>query len=345
MLSLKKLALLGQRIPGATAPLHWLIRHRATIFMLHRFSQPDQGIPGHDADELRETLAYLRREGYEFVSLRDVFLRLREGNPSLRRAVSFTIDDGYADQVEIAAPVFAEFDCPVTTFVCTGFLDGRLWMWWDRIEYVFRETGHRELSLESSLGALHFKWADEAGRNLAQREFTEICKKMTDGDKHAAILEIAARAEVELPATPPSQYAPVTWDALRAAEQRGMRFAPHTMTHPVLTRTSDEQARQEIGDSMKRVQAECADPDPFFCYPNGQHGDFGPREFQILEELGFSGAVAGYAGYASAHAWSDDPLARFAVRRFSYPNHRPDVIQYASGLERLKSILRREAAN
>jgi len=152
MPSLKELVLAGLRIPGVTAPLHWLVRDRATMFMLHRFSQPDLGIRGHDSNELRRTLAHLQRQGYEFVSLRDVFQRLREGSPSLRRAVSFTIDDGYADQAEIAGPVFAEFDCPVTTFVCTGFLDGQLWMWWDRIEYMFRETRHRELSLESSLG-------------------------------------------------------------------------------------------------------------------------------------------------------------------------------------------------
>ena len=57
--------------------------------------------------------------------------------PPLNRAVAFTIDDGYVEQATVAAPVFAEFDCPVTTFVTSGFLDRALWFWWDQIEYVF----------------------------------------------------------------------------------------------------------------------------------------------------------------------------------------------------------------
>ena len=32
-------------------------------------------------------------------------------------AVVFTMDDGYFDQATVGGAIFAEFDCPVTTFV------------------------------------------------------------------------------------------------------------------------------------------------------------------------------------------------------------------------------------
>src|SRR5262245_7266960 len=132
-------------VPGVAAPFARLRRGRAVIFMLHRFRQAELGIEGHDPLEVRRGLEYLRRKRYELVSLTEVFERLAGQGRPLDRSVAFTIDDGYLDQATVAGPIFADFDCPVTTFVSTGFLDGRLWFWWDRIEHVFRQTSRRRI--------------------------------------------------------------------------------------------------------------------------------------------------------------------------------------------------------
>jgi peptidoglycan/xylan/chitin deacetylase (PgdA/CDA1 family) len=273
--------------------------------------------------------------------LAEIFRRLSGEGPPLQRAVGFTIDDGYLDQAEVAGPIFAEFDCPVTTFVCTGFLDADLWMWWDKIEYVFRHTSRSELSAGSGEGK-SCRWADDPERGRAQYDFTEACKELTDLQKHAAIQELAVKAEVALPEAAPAEYAPMSWEQLRSCARGTMSFGPHTVTHPVLSRVSDENVRDEIARSAERLAAECENPDPIFCYPNGQVGDFGPREFRILEDLGFPGAVTGYPGYASAQSWDADPHDRFCVRRFSYPGNLTDLLQCVTGAERLKSILRGE---
>jgi len=95
-------------------------RGRGTIFMLHRFTDHDLGSTGHDPSLLRSALAYLRRERYELVSLTELFRRLGEGASRVDRAVAFTMDDGYLDQATVAGQIFADFDCPATTFVTTG---------------------------------------------------------------------------------------------------------------------------------------------------------------------------------------------------------------------------------
>lgn len=114
--------------PGVASLFSPAQRDCATIFMLHRFQDPNRGIAGFDPAQLRRGLEYLRKNRYELVSLENIFDRLARRGSALRGAVAFTIDDGYVDQAEIAGGVFAEFDCPVTTFVATGFLDGHLWL-------------------------------------------------------------------------------------------------------------------------------------------------------------------------------------------------------------------------
>jgi hypothetical protein len=104
----------------------------APIFMLHRFRDVEAGNGGHDPQVLRANLSWLRAKNFSLLSLTELLDRLAEGAP-IKRAISFTVDDGYADFAHVAAPVFAEFDCPVTVFVTSGFLDGQHWCWWDRV--------------------------------------------------------------------------------------------------------------------------------------------------------------------------------------------------------------------
>ena len=105
---------------------------QATVFMAHRFSAPDVGLAAQDPRALRRTLAELRKRRYNLISIEELFRRLRENEP-VRRAVAFTLDDGYFDQGEIAGPIFAEFDCPATIFTVSDFIDGKMWLWWDRM--------------------------------------------------------------------------------------------------------------------------------------------------------------------------------------------------------------------
>jgi len=241
----------------------------------------------------------------------------------------------------VAAPVFAEFKCPVTTFVSTGFLDGKIWFWWDQIEYVFELTDR--LSVEVRLGDsfITYQWETVEQRGRAQADFIARCKLVPDEQKWAAISMLAGQAEVELPPSPPPRYSPMSWDQVRACESMGMTFGPHTVTHPILSRTLDKAAEFEIEESWTRLCAEAKRPVPVFCYPNGGSGDFGEREIEVLRRLGFRGALVGEPGYALPLTDRDGKNERFRVRRYSLPDDLPHTIQYVCGMEALKQAMRR----
>ncbi len=316
-----------------------LTRSAAVVFMLHRFSDPERGVRGHDPASVRALLGYLRREQYQLISLGTLFASLRGEAAPVRHAVAFTIDDGYLDHASVAAPVFAEFDCPVTTFLTTGFLDRALWFWWDQIQYVFANTSARRLAVDVAESSVAYDLSNSAERLWAQDDFIERCKALPEERKRDAIRALAAAAEVEIPHAPPDVYAPMTWEQVRACERRGMTFAPHSVTHPILARTDDAQARMEIETSWRRLQLEAAAPVPIFAYPNGQYGDFGDREFDVLRSAGLHGAVTGVAGFVTPRRYHSGSGA-YCVPRFPFPSSMPHLIQQVGGLERLKFMLR-----
>jgi len=318
-----------------------LVRERAVILAFHRFADPDRGAAGFDPRTLRSLLAFLRRKRHEVLGLDTLMRRLGGDGPSLRGAVAFTIDDGYREQATIAAPIFAEFDCPVTTFVVTGFLDGAVWFWWDQIEYIMART--RRTDLEATLNGERRRYA-LANRSqvlAAQRDLAAYCKLIPHVDRGHAIRALADAADVELPERPPPLYSPMTWDELRQAESGGMTFGPHTVTHPILSRVGAAQSRDEIRSSWERLRAEARRPVPVFAYPNGKPGDFGAREVNCLRDLGLEGACTCSMTYAAPRGFRS-PDGPFHLPRFAPPSGVPELIQYVSGLQHLKTLVRPE---
>jgi peptidoglycan/xylan/chitin deacetylase (PgdA/CDA1 family) len=337
--SLKKSLLAPLRAPGVAKALSSMSGTCASIFMLHRFSCPEEGVTGHEPAKVRTVLSHLRNEGYDLISLREMFRRLRDGEP-LRRAIAFTIDDGYFDHGSIAGPIFAEFDCPVTIFAVSGFLDGMDWLWWDRAQFICEATSKTQLTVCVGGEQRVFKLDSMEARQSAALAISIWCQDASQANRSACLANLAKDAEVELPAKPPQRFAPISWNEARQLEKQGVvSFGPHTVTHPVLSSTTEEHARLEISESWKRISAELASPVPIFCYPHGRQRDFGTREMDEVHRIGLWGAVRGYPGRLRPDDYREAP-AICAVPRFPFSDNLIDILQCVSGLETAKARLR-----
>jgi peptidoglycan/xylan/chitin deacetylase (PgdA/CDA1 family) len=69
----------------------------------------------------------------------------------------------------------------------------------------------------------------------------------------------------------------------------GHEIGAHTLTHPSLTKLDHERARQEIVCSKKKLEDLFGVGIKHFAFP---HGDFNERILEIVQEAGFSSAVA-----------------------------------------------------
>ncbi|MEP6472156.1 MAG: polysaccharide deacetylase family protein, partial [Gemmatimonadota bacterium] len=256
-------------------------------------------------------------------------------------SVVFTVDDGYGDFARMAAPVFARYDCPVTVFLTTGYLDRECWFWWDQVEYVITaRPGSVELALDGISWAS--SWGGGAEAQAAAGNLVERLKQIPDDQKQLAITRLSDRLDVPIPSAVPAQYAPMSWDEVRSLHQRGVAFGPHTVNHPVLSRTPDRQSEFELRQSWQRLSAEIASPTPVFCYPNGTLDAFGSREMATLRSMGLLGAVTIAHDHLSLATVRDGgPDAKFLIPRFPCPESRAGLIQIVSGMEFVKSRIRR----
>jgi peptidoglycan/xylan/chitin deacetylase (PgdA/CDA1 family) len=318
---LKRLALATLAQPALGRLLASVRKERCAVFMLHRFASPEGKADGHSALRLRALLEYVRQAGIEVVSLDDLVTRqLATGGAREPRSacIAFTVDDGYRDFAQVGLTAFEAFDCPVTLFVVPGIIDSGTWFWWDQVEMAYAAvTAH---TMRYELGGEHVvaSWQNAAERGAAQSAMLYRLKAVPDSERRAFMSSLSALMGVDIPASAPDGYQVLGWDELRAIERRGVRIGPHTMTHPVLSRCTDDVARHEIIGSAQRVTKELGNPSRVFCYPNGRTGDFGPREFALLESTGMAAAVTAEPGIFTSKHTNDDGVSRWTIPRFNY---------------------------
>ena len=160
--------------------------------MLHRMEDRARGVQGYSPEKLRQFLDFLVKRGTKFVSLEEVFQRFQgQSNRPLDNAAAFTMDDGFAEQVEIALPIFQEFECPVTVFITTGFVDGALWPWADHVAYIFESSDADRLSVKVGGKTMDYDIRDSQAAKVARRDFRDRCKILPHEDLLVAIQELS----------------------------------------------------------------------------------------------------------------------------------------------------------
>jgi peptidoglycan/xylan/chitin deacetylase (PgdA/CDA1 family) len=113
----------------------------------------------------------------------------------------------------------------------------------------------------------------------------------------------------ELAGDDPAELATMSWDELREHAARGIAIGSHSVSHPHLTRLSDDELRRELAESKREIQDRLGRQCEDFAYPYGEH-DARVR------------AAARAAGYGRAYALQGSRSDPYAVPRLDlYRGH------------------------
>jgi peptidoglycan/xylan/chitin deacetylase (PgdA/CDA1 family) len=286
------------------------LRHSSAFILLyHRVSEEPVdpwglGVtPEHFASQL-QTLG----RSWRVVPLDELLeaVRARDVPP---RSVAITFDDGYADNLERAAPALVEQGVAATLFPSTGFVDSPREPWWDELLGLVLEPPRLpdSLSITTPNGSRSWRvppptthdrpphvsrvrpWnAVEGTRLHAYYQVWRELRSLSREDREQALDEIAVWAGA--PRTRPPRHRLLTRDELATFRALpGMAIGCHTVTHPTLPECSPEQRQDEITESRGWLRHELGVEPLDFAYP---FGDFDPDVAGLVERLGFRSGLA-----------------------------------------------------
>jgi len=174
----------------------------------------------------------------------------------------------------------------------------------DVVISAFRSAQAERLDLEPlALGRYSLRSAEE--RRLAADSVIGDLKYRPDRDARArSVLDLAGVAQ-------PTNLM-LTREAVRRLPEKGIDVGAHTVTHPILARTSADDAYREISDGKRELEELIGRPVTLFAYPNGKPGhDYVERDVRLVRDAGFHAAVTTAWGAAGMYT---DP---FQLPRFT----------------------------
>lgn len=272
------------------------------IFMLHRV-RPEEETGGFAPNSILEitpnylnaVLSAIKALGYDFVSLDEAKRRLSEQRFD-RKFAAFTLDDGYHDNLEFAAPVFARHNAPFTVYVSSGMPDGTAELWWMGLEQVIRQTNSLSLTLNGE--TLEFGTESANEKHKAFDAIYWPIRSLPEKELRILVRDLCTRYGVDL--TGITRDVALTWDGVRELSNHALcTIGAHTVDHYALSKLDESDARHEMMEGAVRLKQETGQWPRHLAYPYGDEGSASTREFELARFLGFDTATTTRKGFLS----------------------------------------------
>jgi peptidoglycan/xylan/chitin deacetylase (PgdA/CDA1 family) len=322
-------------------------RH-GVIVMYHGFTdQPSHdGIANHECKHVTigdfVTHLELLKRHYNVIPLADLVRAYTAGIPLPLHPAVVTIDDGYRSTYNVAYPALRQLGIPAAVFLATAFVDGREYLWTDRVEYAIDHAPSGPLEFMAGREPLRLDLKDRRSRMMADRIVRSKLKKLPQDSRTqvVAALEESAGRSLSTAPEPHAIYEPLHWDEIHEMADSGLvTFGGHTHTHLILSRCDEARALHELQHSKQIIEDRLDRPCDLFCYPNGRHGDFSAVTKRLVKASGYSCALTTVYGMNAAGADVYE-LKRYNLGK---PMIRGEVEVRLSGLMELPTRMKQAA--
>lgn len=271
------------------------LRERLVVLIYHRVLREPDPMRDFDVDAAAfDWQMQLLSRAFTVLPLHEALTRLEMGKLP-RRAVCITFDDGYRDNHEVAFPILKRWGLPATFFIASGYLDGGA-MWNDVVIEAVRRAPGPELDLRVFDLGVH-RIADMARRAEVAMTLLLRMKYMESVERAAQAERLAEKVGVALP-----KDLMMRSEQVRALREGGMDIGGHTVSHPILTRVSDDDAWREISLGKRHLEDIVGARIVHFAYPNGRpNKDYTEVHVKMAQRAGFKAAFSTAWGSARAN--------------------------------------------
>jgi peptidoglycan/xylan/chitin deacetylase (PgdA/CDA1 family) len=226
---------------------------------------------------------FLRRWA-NVVPLRAALDDLAAGRPLPPRAVALTFDDGYLDNVTVAAPVLHAAGLPATFFLVPGFLSGSVPVWWEELGWAFAHATADRLDWAGE----RFDTSSPPARQAAHGVVADSLKLMDARSRGDAVAELRRRLASVGPDVG-RQF--MDWNEAESLLGFGHEIGSHTCGHPILSREEPAAQARELADSRDALAAHFRRPVDVLAFPNGRSQDYADETLRLAGEAGYAFAV------------------------------------------------------
>ncbi|WP_031494842.1 polysaccharide deacetylase family protein [Bryobacter aggregatus] len=264
-------------------------------------------------DEFAQHLEWLGRH-YRFVDLAGALYWIE--NPSGGKPpVLISFDDGYRNNLTLAAPILRRYGAPAIFFLSTHYIGGNRLLWPLEMDVRLEQSPGLAIPVGEQQRRIP---AEPRSRAALAFELRQIYKKLPNAERLAALERFRAATHFDPSQIDHELHDFLSWDEARQLAALGFEIGSHTCEHPILSRLDEDELRQELQNSKDKLEAELGRPVTSLAYPNGGAADYSPQVVEMAKSCGYRTA------FAVDEAFQKPKTARpYALSRIIVQGHWP----------------------
>ncbi len=278
-----------------------------------------------DADSFRSQLRWLKQHlaPTDLAGLR----RYYKGEWTERKPpVLITFDDGYRNNLIVAAPILREEAVPALFFLTTGYVGTTRVLWNDEVRVRVLHWPEPEITMPS--GGQSAVPPELHVRRAFADKVNEACKRLTEGRLVEYLRFLRGKTPSVEVMDDPEARAFLSWDEARELAGMGFEIGSHTMEHTILSRMTRARVAAELRESKAAIERELQQPCSAIAYPNGSARDVNETVFEEVRTAGYDWA------FMTTPVWQKAGGDPHRIPRIGFPGHTDFATFkfYASGL-------------
>lgn len=257
-------------------------------FLFHRVSPNPDGLwpPMHPV-LFEKTIQFLS-SNFPVMLLED-FLEDPGSYKKEKTLATISFDDGYKDNIEIAAPILQRYRCPASFYLVTDCIDHNLPTWTYITDHFFQQDGKIDMQFEYDFVPADFRsisWMNAAEGSEWGKKIKPWMKTLSNPQR----LQIMEAMESRRNGKGIPRDMMMNWTDVKQLQAAGFYMGSHSRTHPMLASlTNETEIRDELENSAKRMETELGERPLTISYPIGSWDE---RVTRIAGSTGYKYGLA-----------------------------------------------------
>jgi peptidoglycan/xylan/chitin deacetylase (PgdA/CDA1 family) len=241
------------------------------------------------------------------LSMDEVLSRIESRESFSPGSFAITFDDGFENNLSVAAPVMEKYKVPFMIYLTTGFVEHNRMSWIDRIEDAVEITNKTKIRVEEINSSYSITEIDEKINFLNEiRRYvknTPSCNAELFSEKLCDDL-VGSRAKIE--SDDPLDLK-ISWDQVVKASQENelISFGGHSHNHSILSFLSHDNLKNELDQSIFLLKNKGRINLKHYSYPEGLshcYSDF------VIDELKIRGIRCCPTAISGNNSINSDPF-------------------------------------
>lgn len=201
--------------------------------------------------------------------------------------IIITFDDGFLDNYDYVYPILKKYSVPATFFISTSYIGGNETFWFDWVAYIINTAPGNKYSLLEGKHSLNLGEGKQ-NRHIILAEVLKLLKSFSNADRLKFINELGILTGILKPNTSDLEKSKVmSWDQVIEMSENGMEIGSHTKTHPILTKLSNEEKREEIVGSKNIIEEKTGKSCIVISYPVGGKDAYDEKIIKYVKGAGY----------------------------------------------------------